>query len=193
MITHKGTQVIKTERLTLRPFRQDDAPAMFKNWASDPRVTRFLTWQPHNSVEVTREILDGWCALYANPAYYHWGIEFEGDLIGGINVVRQNERDEVAELGYCISADAWGHDIMTEAARAVIAYLFTEVGFHRIAISHAAQNPASGRVADKCGMRLEGVLKGDFKSFDGEYWDIVLHGLLREEWDKQQEEQHGAN
>ncbi len=57
MLTHKGTQVLRTERLTLRPFRLSDAEAMFRTWANDERVTRFLTWQPHGTPEVTRTLL----------------------------------------------------------------------------------------------------------------------------------------
>ena len=44
MMNKTGTQKIETERLTLRPFQPTDAEDMFNNWASDPEVTRFLTW-----------------------------------------------------------------------------------------------------------------------------------------------------
>ncbi len=182
MLTHHGTQTIRTQRLILRRFTPQDAEPMFRTWASDSRVTRFLTWEPHESAEVTRTILKGWCSLYANPAYYHWGIEWNGRLIGGISVVRQNEQHEVAELGYCIGADYWGQGIATEAAEAVIDYLMAQVGAHRVTIKHAMQNGASGRVAEKCGMRYEGTLRGEFKAADGTYWDIAVHGILREEW-----------
>lgn len=56
MLTHKGTQVIKTKRLTLRKFTLNDAQAMFDTWANDERVTRFLTWEPHGSIETTKYI-----------------------------------------------------------------------------------------------------------------------------------------
>ena len=46
---HLGSKVLTTERLVLRPFRADDAEAMFNNWASDPEVTKYLTWTPHKS------------------------------------------------------------------------------------------------------------------------------------------------
>ena len=180
-MTHQGTKTIQTERLTLRRFVHEDADAMFQTWASDPRVTRHLTWEPHASVDVTRKILDGWCALYANPAYYHWGIVYNGQLVGGISVVRQNEHDEAAELGYCIGHDFWGLGITAEAAQAVIRYLFLEVGVHRISIRHATDNPASGRVATKCGMRFEGVLRGAGKVANGRFVDTAVHAILRED------------
>ncbi|GEM_PF-6663323 len=62
MITNKGTQTIQTERLKLRRFTVDDAQAMFDNWANDPRVTRYLTWSPHESPEATKQLLERWCA-----------------------------------------------------------------------------------------------------------------------------------
>ena len=54
MLQHKGTQLLETPRLMLRKFTMDDAQVMYENWASDPEVTKFLTWPPHNSVEVTK-------------------------------------------------------------------------------------------------------------------------------------------
>lgn len=58
---HKGTKIIETERLILRPFRTEDAEPMFRNWASDPEVTKFLTWPTHESVEVSKGVVGSWC------------------------------------------------------------------------------------------------------------------------------------
>ncbi len=186
VMIHQGTRTLKTERLILRRFVPADAEAIFENWASDPRVTRFLSWTPHESVDATRELLSGWCALYANAAYYHWGIEYEGRLIGGISVVRQSDKNEVAELGYCIGHDYWRRGITAEAAGAVIDYLFREVGVHRVEIHHAVDNPASGRVAEKCGLVSEGILRSSAKTGSGEFKDIRVWGILRDEWEARQ-------
>lgn len=51
-MTHKGTVMLETERLILRRFVAEDAEAMFRNWVNDPEVTRYLTWQPHGSIEL---------------------------------------------------------------------------------------------------------------------------------------------
>ncbi|MBQ1826989.1 MAG: GNAT family N-acetyltransferase, partial [Erysipelotrichaceae bacterium] len=59
-----GTQRIETERLVLRRFRIEDAQNMYDNWASDPEVTRFLTWPVHQNVEGTRSLLESWIAQY---------------------------------------------------------------------------------------------------------------------------------
>ena len=70
---------------------------------------------------------------------------------------------------------------MTEALSAVMDYLFDTVGFHRISLRHDIQNPASGRVMQKCGMRLEGITRGERKRADGSWADICNYGLLSED------------
>ena len=168
MLTHKGTQTIRTPRLTLRQFTPDDAPQMFENWARDPRVTKYLTWQPHADAAATRSLLEDWCARYEQADHYNWAIEFEGRVIGNVSAVRHSDRNRNAELGYCMGAVWWNRGLMTEAVEAVIRYFFDEVGFHRVVIRHAVKNPGSGRVAQKCGLTREGVERESFLSADGE-------------------------
>lgn len=182
MITQKGTQTIQTERLTLRKFTVGDAQAMFENWANDERVTRYLTWRPHGSPEATKQLLELWCAAYENPSRYHWVMEQEGTPIGNISVVRLSEESEWAELGYCLGYAYWNKGLMTEAAKAVIDFLFAEVGVNRIGISHAVKNPASGKVAQKCGLTFEGTKREYFKTPAGEFLDISDYGIVRSEW-----------
>lgn len=154
MLTHKGTQTIRTERLILRRFTVDDADLAFKNWESE---------------------------AYENPTTYNWAIEYEGQPIGSISVVRISSNHEYAELGYCMGFDFWGKGIMTEAVKGVIGFLFDEVGMHRIAICHASQNHASGKVAEKCGFTYEGTKREMFKSRWGEYLDLKIWSILKNE------------
>jgi RimJ/RimL family protein N-acetyltransferase len=58
MINHKGTQKIKTERLILRRFKITDAKFMFNNWASDPEVTKYLSWPSHKELSTTKKIIN---------------------------------------------------------------------------------------------------------------------------------------
>lgn len=183
MLTHKGTQTLRTSRLTLRRFTPEDAAAMFQNWASDGRVTRYLTWQPHGSPEETRKLLESWCAGYEDPAVYNWAMEYNGTVIGSICVTHLDETSECAELGYCAGYDFWNQGLMTEAVERVISYLFGQVGLHRISIRHALKNPGSGRVAQKCGLTCEGIMRQSFKSAGGEFLDIAWYGILRDEWE----------
>ena len=185
MITHKGTQTIRTERLILRRFTVDDAQAMFTQWANDERVTRYLTWDAHESPEATKQLLELWCAAYENLNTYNWVMEYEGTPIGNISVVQLNEKCEYAELGYCMGYTFWNKGFMSEAAKAVIDYLFAEIGVNRVGISHAVKNPASGRVAQKCGLTFEGTKREYFKTSAGEFLDISDYGIIKSDWEKQ--------
>ena len=84
-----GTQILETPRLTLRPFRVEDAEDMFNNWASDPEVTRFLTWPAHKSVDITRMLLEDWTTRYEDKSYFQWAIVLKESesVIGSIAVV----------------------------------------------------------------------------------------------------------
>ena len=63
-MNHCGTRTIETERLILRRLEEADAEAIYRNWASDPEVTRFLTWPTHTDINVTKYVLDTWLPLY---------------------------------------------------------------------------------------------------------------------------------
>ena len=73
-MNHKGTQLLKTEHLTLRRFTEDDAEPMFRNWASDSEVTKFLTWPAHPCTDVSRAALGDWLKSYSDNKYYQWAI-----------------------------------------------------------------------------------------------------------------------
>lgn len=183
MLNHKGTKIIETERLILRPFRSEDAPFVFKNWASDREVTRYLTWNVHRSLADSECVVNMWTAQYNDSSSYNWVIVLKelGEPIGGISVVRIYDNIDGAEIGYCIGRPWWGNGIMTEAFSAVIPYLF-EVGFNRIDAAHAVKNPASGRVMQKCGLTFEGTFRQFFRSTAGELLDISFYSILREDF-----------
>ncbi len=179
---HEGTVTITTPRLRLRRFTVKDAPDMYENWAKDKEVTRFLSWEPHASVQATAELLEDWVGAYGSENYLNWAIEYGGAVIGSVSVVKWSEKHQWAELGYCIGARFWGKGIMTEAAGAVTDYLFSRVGFNKVVISNARENPASGRVAEKCGFTLDGVLREDFLLKEGRFADMEVRSQLRREW-----------
>lgn len=183
MLNHKGTKIIETERLVLRPFRSGDAPLMFKNWAGDREVTKFLTWNAHRSVSDSENVINMWVAGYNENSCYNWAIvpkDF-GEPIGGISVVRIHDNNDTAEIGYCIGKDWWGKGIMTEAFSAIIPYLF-DAGFNRIQAEHAVKNPASGRVMQKCGLTYEGTFRQFFRATSGELLDISFYAILKDDF-----------
>ena len=189
MLNHKGTKTIETDRLILRPFAMDDAPAMYRNWASDDAVTKHLTWPTHADVEVTRMVLADWIAGYAGDKFYQWAIvlkENGPEPIGSISAVHIHEEIDGAVMGYCMGRTHWGKGIMTEALTALIDFFFTEVGVNRIEADHDPNNPASGRVMEKSGMTYEGTMRQAGRSNQG-IIDVSRWAILRQDW----EERHG--
>lgn len=180
---NKGTKTLETGRLILRKFRIEDAEEMFHNWASDPQVTAYLTWPAHADVSGTRALLQDWTGKYADSAYYNWVIEWKEthEVIGNISVVELNERVEAADIGYCMTKALWGKGIMPEALKVVVQFLFEEVGVNRVCACHDSNNPKSGRVMEKAGMKWEGTLREAGINNQGRC-DIVWYSILRQEY-----------
>lgn len=179
-MNHTGTPEIRTNRLVLRPFCIDDAPAMFANWASDPEVTRFLMWPAHSTIDVSRYVLNDWIPHYAEPDYYHWAITIDGMPIGSIAVVDHDDRVGKAHIGYCIGRAWWRQGVMTEALQAVMEYLFDVVGYNRLESRHDPRNPNSGAVMRKCGMKYEGTYRQSDWNNQG-VCDACWYALLKDE------------
>lgn len=178
-----GTQRLETDRLILRRFTEDDITPSYRNWCCDPEVTKFLTWPTHSSEKVTEKVLKSWMESYSDPVFYQWAIEFKelGEVIGTISVVNISADTCSMEVGYCIGKKWWHKGITSEAFAAVIDYLFAEIGLERISARYDPNNPHSGDVMKKCGLRYEGTLRKADKNNQG-IVDACWYGILREEW-----------
>ena len=134
-------------------MRVSDAQDMFDNWASDPEVAKYLSWSPHESVEVTKQLLTLWEKQIDDPGVIRFGIVHKEDrkVIGTIDIVRYIEGQP--EIGYCLSRAYWRQGIMTEAATAVINRLKI-LGFTKVYISAAEANIASNKTIQKLGLKF---------------------------------------
>lgn len=179
---HIGTQTIETPRLLLRRFTLEDAPAMYRNWASDPEVTKYLTWPTHESVTVSRQVLTDWVDQYENDTFYQWAIVLKeiGEPIGSISVVELDDRAELAHVGYCIGRNWWHRGMTSEAMKAVMDFLFDRVGVNRVESRHDPRNVYSGAVMRKCGMQYEGTLRQSDWNNQG-ICDASWYALLAQE------------
>ena len=182
-MTHNGTVTIETPRLILRRFTMNDAEPAFRNWESDERVTEFLRWKTYTAVEDTRTVLKEWINNYSDPAFYQWAI-VPKDLdepIGTISVVGMDEKTEKVHIGYCIGSKWWHQGYTSEAFAAIIPFFFNEVGVNRIESQHDPNNPNSGKVMLKCGLKYEGILRKADWSNKG-IVDACIYGLLAEDY-----------
>lgn len=182
-MNHCGTETIETKRLILRRFSINDAEAMHRNWASDPEVTKFLTWPVHKSVEDSKEILKKWIPSYEQKDYYQWAIvlkEQGNEPIGSIAAVDQDDDTQKVHIGYCIGKNWWHQGIMSEALGAVIDFFFDRVGVNRVESRHDPRNPHSGMVMKKCGMKYEGTLRASDRNNQG-ICDACWYAILKTE------------
>ncbi|MCM1333639.1 MAG: GNAT family N-acetyltransferase [Bacteroides sp.] len=178
-----GTRIIETDRLILRRFEVSDAALMYRNWASDPEGTKFLTWKPHKDEEETRALLSEWVADYERSDCYNWIIVLKGERaepVGSISVVRIEETTRCMTIGYCIGKAWWRREITSEALDAVIDHLFKNTDVLRIESYHDSDNPNSGGVMKKCGMKYEGTLRGHDLNNRG-IVDACYYSILRDE------------
>ena len=150
---------METERLLLRPWRESDAKALYK-YASDPEVGPRAGWPPHKSAEESREIIR---TIFNND--HTWAIELKAtnEVIGcigyyvcGESNISIGEND--VEAGYWVARPFWNRGICTEALRLLIDYCFREKGYSAIWSDFFMNNPASGRVMEKCGFRDTGKI-----------------------------------
>jgi ribosomal-protein-alanine N-acetyltransferase len=182
-VFHKGTKELETERLILRRFTIGDVTQMFKNWASDAEVTKYLRWTPYTNVDDLRGYLEETIRHYKNPEMYYWAIQIKnGECIGAINA-QVSDNDFRAEIAYCIGRAFWGNGYMTEAAKEVIRFLFEEVGVNRIEAYHSVNNPGSGAVMKKAGMTWEGCSKQKYYCSMG-FQDCDLYGIIKEDYER---------
>ena len=154
---------------------------MFCNWANDAEVTKYLTWPPHGTVDVTKNVIANWIEGYQKDDYYQWMIVLKetNEPIGSI-MANTVGRAESAHIGYCIGKAWWHQGIMTETLKAVMDFLFDKVGFHRVEAMHDSNNPHSGGVMKKSGMRYEGTLRQADRNNQG-ICDACYYGLLASE------------
>ena len=181
-----GTQSIETKRLLLRPFIKSDYQAMYDNWASRPDNLLHVTWDAHESPDVTQQSITRWVENYQNMDFYKWGIclkENPYSVIGDISVVDMDEAVNACEVGYILCKDYWGQGLMTEALKAVLIYLLQDAGFNRVTARFVTANPASGRVMAKAGMSYEGTFR-QAVLHKGQVKDFSVYGILKSDLEK---------
>ena len=176
---------LHTSRLILRPLAADDAPDMFA-YASNPQMTRFTTWDAHQSIDDSRAFLAQAINKYQNGLAMDWGI-VDGatdQLIGTCGLTSYSEQHHRGDLGYGIAVPYWNKGYMTEAARAAIDCAFRMLPIMRLQSCCHVQNIGSSRVMGKLGMSHEGTFRQYFRFRDVPH-DVKWFSLLREEWEAQ--------
>lgn len=156
-----GTRTIETERLILRKLEISDLEQVYNNWCSDPKVSKYVTWDMHENIEQTKEYIKFKLGLYEKDYRFDWVVVIKetNEVIGEIDSVKQSLNYNLVELGYCYGSKYWNNGYATEALKAVIRYLKEVALVEKVTACHISTNPASGRVMQKAGMNYDATLK----------------------------------
>lgn len=154
--------VIETERLILRPLTVADAKDVLE-WCSDERVSRFMSYPGYDDINIAIEWLS---SLADEKTEWNWGfvLKESGKLIGSGSIGEDKLMEGYWGIGYNIRYDCWNKGYTTEAMKAIISFAHTELGVNKICSDHAVDNPASGRVMEKCGLKFHH--NGEYSKLD---------------------------
>lgn len=174
--------VLETPRLILRPLRPEDAEAVFA-YASDPEVSRYMTWDQHRSLAESHAFIRTAIDRYSGGRGGDWGIVVrdEGRLIGTAGFFDWDLRHARAEVGYVIARTHWNRGLTTEALKALLGFGFGPMALNRVQAMCVKENVASGRVMEKAGMHYEGTLR-QYMSIKGAWVDMRVYSMLRGEF-----------
>lgn len=175
---------IRTERLNLRPHREEDLDDLLL-FHSSPDVVRYVPW-PVRDRDQTRTALQaklGQGALRVPGEWLVLAVEVRetGTVVGEVLLQWVSEESRQGELGFALHTDFQGMGIAAEAARAVLSLGFEELGLHRITAICIAGNDRSVRLLTRLGMRQEGRFVHSIL-FKGAWADQLLFALLDTEW-----------
>lgn len=183
MIIYKGTPMIETKRLILRKIEMNDARRMFDYIFSDRRVMDNLIKGPHKAISETIDRLTEITNHYVSENFCYWGIEMKesGELIGTIDLYNIDDGTENCEVGYNIGFNWWNQGYGSEALHAIVEFAFRFMNIHKISATHNIDNPASGRIMLKVGMKREGIIRHMIRK-NNQYKDCGIYGILQQEY-----------
>ena len=174
---------IITDRLILRPPEPGDAGPVFRSWASDPEVVKYLTWYPHASPLETENWIQESVAGWKEGTDFPYLIARKtGEVIGGM-AWRPESAKFKGSIGYVLARSEWGQGLMTEALKALLENIFSDPAvFRAYAYCHVA-NRASMRVMEKAGMAREGLLRRliVFPNLSPQPLDVYCYARTRQE------------
>lgn len=186
----RNTHQFETERLTVDLPTSDDAHVLYELNGGEHRreVNATLLWDGADSVRDTQEWIER-CASERYEDYgYHWTIrDRSGDLTGTagapMGAIGTRPRDEPgrADVGYWLGRPYWGNGIMTEALEALLELGFTTLDNYKMEADVYTHNPRGLALVARVGMSREGLIRRGHRKY-GDWVDVTVWGILREEW-----------
>lgn len=176
--------MLKTKRLILRPWREEDAESLYI-YASDPEVGPPAGWPPHTSVEDSCQIIQN---VLSAPETYAVCLE-DDKPVGSVGLklnssTDMTDRDDECELGYWIGKPYWGRGLIPEASRELLRYAFEELGMRAVWCGYYDGNEKSRRVQIKLGFQYHHKTEGLELKLVNEFRTGHCTLMTKERWQK---------
>jgi len=177
--------ILYTKSLILKKMTLKDAEDLFE-YASDPEVTKYVTWAPHKSIDDSIDFLKSVLRRYENNEVSEWGIVYKENnkFIGTCGYVLWVPVHSLAEIAIALSGEYWGKGLMTEAVKEVIKYGFEKMNLNRIYARCFMENIGSQKVLEKVGMKFEGILREQM-FIKSKFSDMKIYSILSKEYHEQ--------
>lgn len=174
--------VIETDRLYLRAIKRSDLEDVYE-YSSNPMTSQYLLWEPHLSLDYTREFIEIVISKYKSGEYNDWAIIYKQNnkMIGTCGFTNIDQDNDVVEIGYVLNPKYWGHGIATEAVETILEFAFEELQANRVEAKFMFGNEASLAVMKKVGMKFEGYQR-DALYVKGKYRTIGVSSILKREY-----------
>lgn len=176
--------LIETDRLRLRSIDQSDAEQIYQTFSKE-EVTRYYGMSAFKTKEEAEALIHSFKLGYQSNRLIRWGIELKdsGTLIGTCGYHSLSPKYRRAEIGYEISRDYWRMGYSIEAIKAILSFGFEKMGLIRVGAVVMIENRPSRSVLQKLGFKEEGRLR-DYIIQDEKPYDVIMHSILKEEWQK---------
>ena len=180
----KNPPILECDRVILRKMDRSFADDMFE-YASNPAVTKYLTWDVHPNRRFSYNYLGYVNSRYRTGEFFDWAITMRdsGKMIGTCGFTRFNFSSYSAEIGFVLNPKYWGYSIAPEASRRVIRFGFDTLELHRIEARYMENNVQSRRVMEKSGMTFEGIYR-DMMLVRGQFVSVGVCSILRSEFNR---------
>lgn len=158
---------LETDRLILRPWSFDDAESLYK-YASDDRIGPIAGWNPHRSVDDSRQIIND---VLSASGVYAVVLKEKGEPVGSIGLMIGQKSNlnlpvNEAEIGYWIGVPYWGQGLIPEAMNEIIRFAFDILKLERLWCGYFDGNIKSKRCQEKCGFKYHHTI-------ENLYWELT--------------------
>ncbi|MFZ4057739.1 MAG: GNAT family N-acetyltransferase [Ferruginibacter sp.] len=178
---------ISTDRLELRKLQIDDFPNLFTLW-NNKELLKFtyhvFTPTLEDSKERVRQIINWYSSM--NYSLGPFLIYAEDVFVGFCGLDFKSAALKEYELYYIISPNHQQKGYASEAAKALVDVGFSYLNAERIAAEAVVDNASSCRILEKLGMQLEGKMRRKFHREEGDFHDLLVYAILRNEWEAKQ-------